>query len=250
MSQKEPDALRGALARRVTAAFGVGLATSGLSSCIDNGAVDPPPPPFSCSTDVMQGQGLLPVVARAADSLTVRVANAWNAGWATARVDNLVGLQSISIEAQPQPFGGVTAVFALADSTIGSAQFDLLGTLRDERGSLCNVARTFSITLDPLGVSSRMPPALPLESRDTPVIVPVRQAVSEGRTTVHLEARSTRVGMDVAEWSVTGGSLERVTDTEVRWTLPSEPGLYQIDVVIAYGANGVGYDALALEVGP
>ena len=34
----------------------------------------------------------------------------------------------------------------------------------------------------------------------------------------------------------------------LRWRLPSEPGLYQAELVIDYGPQGLSFDTLALEV--
>lgn len=52
-----------------------------------------------------------------------------------------------------------------------------------------------------------------------------------------------------ARWRVTAGTLERVGVVGAVWYLPSEPGFYQVEVVVDRGERGFGFDALALEVG-
>ena len=65
-----------------------------------------------------------------------------------------------------------------------------------------------------------------------------------------LEANSTYEGERTLEWTVTDGSLERDEDDRVRWTVPDAAGLYQVEVVMDYGPDGLGFDALAVEVEP
>jgi hypothetical protein len=49
-------------------------------------------------------------------------------------------------------------------------------------------------------------------------------------------------------WEVTGGELDASTGAQVQWTLPTVPGIYQAEVLLDYGADGIAFDALMLEV--
>jgi len=47
---------------------------------------------------------------------------------------------------------------------------------------------------------------------------------------------------------VTGGELDASAAQRVQWTLPTRPGIYQAEVLLDYGADGIAFDTLMLEV--
>jgi hypothetical protein len=44
------------------------------------------------------------------------------------------------------------------------------------------------------------------------------------------------------------GELDVSAGPNVRWTLPAEPGIYQAELVVDYGADGFAFDVLLLEL--
>jgi hypothetical protein len=49
-------------------------------------------------------------------------------------------------------------------------------------------------------------------------------------------------------WTPTAGAVELAADGRARWRLPSEPGVYQVEMLIDRGDDGFSLDTLALEV--
>jgi hypothetical protein len=85
---------------------------------------------------------------------------------------------------------------------------------------------------------------MPLASRE-----PTRIAlVSRQGFDVELAARSAFAGPSSCTWTVSGGQLMSQTGSRIRWRLPERPGLYQAQVVVDYGPQGLAFDALTLEV--
>jgi len=62
------------------------------------------------------------------------------------------------------------------------------------------------------------------------------------------EAHTTYANAYRVAWEVTGGELDASDAWRVQWTLPSTPGIYQAELLLDYGADGVAFDALMLEV--
>src|SRR3954471_2063654 len=83
---------------------GVAMATLGLSTCSDGGAVDPAPPPLDCTT-VGKGQSLSATGTVSGQTLTVSITSSAEAQWSgTPGVSN---------------FNGVTSGTAMLDTTGG-----------------------------------------------------------------------------------------------------------------------------------
>ena len=86
--------------------------------------------------------------------------------------------------------------------------------------------------------------SLPLSARHAAQIAVLGRA---GRT-LSLEARTKYGGPHVVSWEVTGGELDTSEARRVQWTLPTVPGIYQAEVLLDYGADGIAFDTLMLEV--
>jgi hypothetical protein len=85
---------------------------------------------------------------------------------------------------------------------------------------------------------------LPLPERGAARIVLVSR---EGRE-VELAAVAGFEGTQTFSWTVTGGEVLALDGPRLRWRMPAEAGLYQVDVVADYGSRGLSFDTLALEV--
>jgi hypothetical protein len=234
-------------ARRIAAGASVAVATSGLSSCNDNGAVDPPPPPLECNT-VNMGQTLSAGATRDADVVEVTVRNTLGyAGWRVDRVTALTGATLISTRL---PAGssndslGVT--LRLESETTTQASFTVEATMIGPANEMCAVTRTFNVTISPTGVQVSLADVdrLPLAARQRAEILLARR---EGRV-VELQAATPYRGDRVVSWAVTDGELDTKTGSTVRWTLPPLPGIYQAELVIDFGDQGLALDTLLLEV--
>ena len=119
---------------------------------------------------------------------------------------------------------------------------------------------TFNVQLDAVTVSLKQAQPLPLEARQTPEIVVLGR---KGRH-VRLQAQTSFKGMWEVTWAVTGGAIldtahsagpptssnppASPAEGRITWRLPDEPGTYQIEVVMDYGSQGIGFDVLRLEV--
>lgn len=227
--------------RRAASGAGVVLATTGLSTCRDGGAVDPPPPPFECTAGVGAGQTLRASATLAGRELRVVIANSSLSSWAEVRVESVVGgtARPLSI-ADP-----LNVVIDLADDTVKSGSFALSGTLRGLIGSApCPVSRAFTFSILPTGVEVAMATDLPLSERRAAKIVLVSR---KGRE-VDLEAVTGFEGTQAFSWNVTGGEILARDGHRLRWRMPAVAGLYQVEVVVDYGWRGLSFDALPLEV--
>src|SRR6266567_8329846 len=71
-------------------AASVAVATTGLSNCSDNGAVDPAPPPIQCNT-VNAGQSITGSATRSGDTVHVTLSQTANAFWEVLQVTNVTG---------------------------------------------------------------------------------------------------------------------------------------------------------------
>lgn len=228
-------------------AAGVAVATSGLSTCNNGGAVDPPPPPLQCNA-VSAGQTLSASATRSGDVIDVTIANVGTSGWEVFRVTELTGA---TIAAITLPTSGSLEVLRmslqLATPTTTAVSFRLEGRLFGYATETCDVTRTFMLGIQGGTITITLEPSdlLPLAARQIAEIVPVEQ---DGRL-VTLAARTPYWGLYEAKWSVLGGVLDRQEGSPVRWTLPEEPGVYQIELLLDYGPDGLALDVLRLEVG-
>ena len=244
--------IRESVKKASTGAAGIAAATAGLSTCHDGGGivVDPVPPPLVCS-DLSAGQSLAFSASKEGDVVTVNVrtvtlGSSFVASWRATRVGDAVGATVLST-VQPT-HGGDSLVVTLQLATPSTTQVDFTveAELHGLSDDTCNVTRTIHVSITPTGVQVGQTTldTLPLPSRHTAQIA-IRS--HEGQT-VALEARTGFRGPLSASWEVTGGSLDRSLGRTVRWTLPRDPGLYQAEVLLDYGTEGMAFDALVLEV--
>jgi hypothetical protein len=234
----------GRLKRAAAAMASVSLATSGLSSCEDNGAVDPAPPPLQCDA-VGAGQLLEAMAQRDGRQITVAVNTLTPGLWMSAEVLAPENLTAVGTELNTE-FGPVRIMLELVSDSVTEASFTFAGVLRDISDDTvqCTVTRRFELIIRDNEVVVAQRASLPLQARQMPRLAIVEQ---RGRV-VHIEAQTAYGGKSRAEWRVTAGSIQPISANRVRWTLPDAPGMYQIDVVMDYGVDGVGFDAIALEV--
>lgn len=229
-------------------AAGVALATSGLSSCHDNGAVDPLPPPLQCNS-VSGGQTLTATAQKTADTARVTVRNTqFDVTWQVLRVGDVTGGTLVDVVL---PAAGTRDPLALtiklASDTTSQASFTVEARLHDTVSpTVCDVRRTFMLTLAAGGIEVAVVnlDRLPLPARQRAEIV----LLARDGGTVDLEARTPYQGPRTVAWTVSGGALDGADRERARWTLPMEPGIYQAELVIDYGADGLAVDVMLLEV--
>jgi hypothetical protein len=234
-------------ARRIAAGASVAVATSGLSSCRDNGAVDPLPPPLQCNT-VNVGQSLSATATRDADIVDVTVRNTrLDARW---QVDRVTAGAGATLVGTRLPAGGsqdsLGITLRLESEMTTQASFTVEATLIGLSEEMCAVQRTFAVTISETGVQvslSDIDP-LPLGARQRAEIL---LGDREGRV-VELRAATPWRGERVVSWAVTDGELSAKNGQAVRWTLPATPGIYQAELVIDFGEDGLALDVLMLEV--
>lgn len=235
-------------AAAATGAAGVAAATAGLSTCHSGGGtvVDPVPPPLVCSS-VSGGQTLVSSARKAGDVVTVAIrATGVVSMWQVTRVGDVVG-GTISGTTLPKSEGdSLVVTLQLATAATTQADFTVEGSITGYRNESCTFRRTFHVTVNgaTVQVAETSLDRLPLRARERAEVVVVGR---EGRT-VALEARTAYRGAHTAAWEVTGGELDTTTGHAARWTLPAKPGIYQAEVLLDYGADGVAFDALMLEV--
>jgi hypothetical protein len=63
-----------------------------------------------------------------------------------------------------------------------------------------------------------------------------------------LEARTQYGGPHQVSWEVTGSDVAGMVTHRAQRTLPTAPGIYQAEVLLDYGADGIAFDTLMLEV--
>jgi hypothetical protein len=234
-------------ARRIAAGASVAVATSGLSSCHDNGAVDPLPPPLQCNT-VNMGQTLSATATRDADVVDVTVRN--SRGDVLWRVDRVTVGTGASLVSTRLPTGGsqdsLGITLRLDSETTTQATFTVEATMTGLASEMCAVQRTFVVTVSPTGVQVSLAAMdrLPLGARQRAEIL---LGDRDGRV-VELHAATPWRGERVVSWAVTDGELSAKTGPAVRWTLPATPGIYQAELVIDFGDEGLALDVLMLEV--
>jgi hypothetical protein len=243
----------GKKAKRAAAA-GVALATGSLSSCGEEIAVDPPPPPLACNT-VDQGQSLAVTAERVERALTVRVRQSptqdgqWFAQWKSVEVIDPDGVTVANIVTSPDGvYGELLITLLLGSDTTTTASFKLRGVVFGYNGVECAVTRTFTITVDGQNVivARREMPShgLPLASREPAAIVVTGK--SDGK--IEFRAHTNYRGIHEARWSVTGGSMTPEVGDSASWQPPAEAGLYQVRLVVDYGPDGLAVDNATFEV--
>jgi hypothetical protein len=239
----------GRRSKLAAAAAGVTLATSGLSSCHDGGAVDPPPPPLDCNQESGGESLLFPAAEKTEDTVRVTVRIDPRTTWQVLGVSDVTG--GTLLDVAPPAAGTsepLTFRIKLASPTtsqlsvkVGAVLFGFFGGR-----TTCSVQRTFRITIvnDVVVVARGGLDSLPLSARQRAEIVLLRR---DGRT-VELEARTPYQGPHDLSWSVSHGTLVANEGRRILWALPAEPGIYQAEVIIDYGPDGLAVDVIMLEV--
>ena len=228
--------------RETTKKVIITVATAGLSTCNNNGAVDPAPPPLTCDANTQAGGTMSATGSLSGSDLTITLSHSSNASWqGTPQVDQVTGA---TLGGVTQGTGGtLTVTLTLASPTTTSVSFRFNGTLQGYGSGTCAVTRTFQVTISGTNVTVAAIDRLPLGESQRLTIDLLRQHGGE----VELAARGATMSATL-EWSVTGGSLTALPAGGVRWALPREPGIYQIELAADHGRLGVSFDTLTLEV--
>lgn len=223
---------------------GVAVATLGLSTCIDGGAVDPAPGPLDCNA-VGKGQRFNATGTLVDTELKIDIITG-DGRWKEApQVSNVTGATLTNITFDSADSGLVTVVLGVDPTTATSGSFTISGTLTGYEGETCPATRTFNFTLGDGGVTvASRDHALPLGTRDRAAIVVTRR---EGREVV-LHAKGAPANAAIG-WTATAGAIDAHGKDGATWRLPEEPGLYQIELLVDRGKEGLSIDTLTLEVG-
>lgn len=173
-------------------------------------------------------------------TITTRSVASWIQADAEA-VSNAV-ISSVGIL---EPDRSVLVTLVPTDPELDRASFRFRGLLAGYRnGVRCDVSRVFEVLTAGGEVRVQRADRLPLGARQSARIV----VVSRRGRVVELQAQSAFTGHKTSRWRVSGGSQERLGEAGLRWELPAEPGIYQVQLVMDYGNEGLAFDALALEV--
>jgi hypothetical protein len=236
--------------KKATNAAGIAAATSGLSTCHSGGGtvVDPAPPPLIC-TSVSSGQTLRPSVRKDGDDIvaSVRVFSTGEiSSWQITRVGDVVGAAVVSTGLPASVADSLVVRLRPASPAMTQIDFTVDGVLTGFPNTTCTIKRTFHVTIAATGVqiAETNLDALPLSARHAASIAVLDRS---GRT-VSLEARTGYTGPHRVSWDVSGGALDTSAAARVQWTLPNVPGIYQAEVLLDYGADGIAFETLVLEV--
>jgi hypothetical protein len=229
-------------------AAGIAAATAGLSTCQNScgTVVDPAPPPLVCS-DVAQGQSLRATARQEGNAVIASIQVTGSVSrWQINRVGDAVGATIASTTLPTSTAESLVVTLTPSSATTIQIDFTVEGVVTGFQSEICNVKRIFHVTVGTTGVqiAETNLDSLPLSARHG------AQIAALGRTgkTLHLEARTTFGRPHRVSWEVTGGALDSTDAHRVAWTLPTEPGIYQAEVLLDYGADGVAFDAFMLEV--
>ncbi len=224
----------------------VTLATVGLSTCSLSCAIDPAPPPFECPTDASKGvraEGAIQdgdVIIDLAYVDTIALVS-WSGD---PQISNIQGATLVSAFL----FDGNSAfrVTLTPDPGVTEGSFHITGNVTAQ-GELCPVDRTFTFKIAGSSVVVALRGELPLGAKERVTIAIARR---EERSVELAVAGAGAASMNgaTAQWSATAGAIEPAPEGRVRWTLPEVPGLYQVELVVDRGRDGVHIDTLALEV--
>lgn len=222
----------------------VAVATLGLSTCTDNGAVDPAPEPFECPTS---GTGdLITATSELTQDGLVKVSIGYAgpsiASWKSApTVKDVTGAAVTS-----SGFDGTDQTFfrlVLEPSQGGTTgKFTISGTLTGDSVD-CAVERVFTFSITGQSVTVALRDDLPLGSKARASIEIERHEGHE----IHLTATGAVQGATLG-WTATGGTVVAKDDGRAHWQLPKEPGLYQVELLVDRGREGLHIDTLTLEV--
>ncbi len=231
---------------------GVALASAGLTTCSNQGAVDPAPPPLDCRA--LGGGQPLDVQAAliGGDVMQLLVATrsipyAPPPKFDTLAASDLVGATLLTIDRSVIPARIELRLAAPDGGAAGprTGSLTITGTVTAADGDVCNVGRRLTFTVHPAGsvVIARRDP-LPLPVRHAAEIALLRR---EGKELL-LAAKSRYPGPQRVEWAVTHGETSATGERGLLWRLPEAPGLYQVELTIDYGEDGLAFDTLTFEV--
>ncbi len=226
-------------------ATGVALASTGLTSCNNNGAVDPPPPPLECST-LADGAFLAPSAVQSPGQVFVVLSytlfqdGRWEDLTAT-ELEN-VALADIQVESDRS----VQLLFDLTPDTATSGAFTFSGVLVGLGGERCSVSRRFVFSISSQGVTigELQAARLPLEARQQATIA----LAGTGQGYVDLVAHTPFPGVAGVHWAASEGTIRSQGGGRARWDLPRARGVYQAEVLVDYGDHGFSLDTIELEV--
>lgn len=216
---------------------GAAVAMLGFSAC------DPAPPPLDCTT-VDKGQTLKAEASLSGQTLTVTIHDDADATWTgtPAIVGPITGATPVSVTFDAS---GDLSVVLTIDAGATSGTFTLSALVQGFAGPACQVERTFQFTISSGGdVTVATADTLPLGAAERATIVVMRR---EGRD-VELHASGATRGATVG-WTATGGAVDTHAAERVTWRLPEEPGLYQMELLVDRGREGLSVDTLVIEVG-
>jgi hypothetical protein len=223
---------------------GVAVATIGLSTCKDGGAVDPAPGPLDCAA-LGKGETLVATGALVGQELTVTITTGADGSWKAApQITAVTGATLGSVTVDSGTYQATVVLTLDAGATSGA--FTLTGTLVGYENDECAVTRTFHFEPgDGGGVTvAQRDGRLPLGGRERAAIVVTRR---DGLS-VDLHAAGVVTGAAVG-WTATGGAVDARGHDRITWRLPEAPGLYQIELLVDRGRDGLSVDTLTLEVG-
>lgn len=239
MAMKSPSGLASQLRKGAT----IALATATLTTCNKDGAVDPAPPPSDCnfpSTTELSGYGY----KGASGDLVIMLSSSGEAKYSSTMITDLMGATLVSVS----PDGSYQIEVTLRPNppTALTGTFHVKTTVTDSKMMTCSVEKAFTFTVTSSGVTVRnlRVAQLPLTVRYPASIAMVAH---EGHT-LELAARTGYRGEHSASWTVNGGVVEDQSGDRLRWRLPDEPGLYQVELVIDYGEGGFAIDHMTFEV--
>ncbi|MFQ5678751.1 MAG: hypothetical protein ACE5HP_04765, partial [Gemmatimonadota bacterium] len=209
------------------------LATSGLSGCNDNGAVDPPPPPFSCDL-VDEGETLRASATVEGTRLDVSVEQPGSSSWRSVSVSDVQGATLVSLRVSG---GKVDVVMELEALGTSQGSFTFEGELHVPSANLtCGVRRSFRFTISDGTVEiSLVSERLPLAAGDRAEILLVAR---EGRR-VEVRGRTPYREPRAFAWAVSAGRVLVSEGDRLVWEVPPEPGFYQVELVVDYGDDGL-----------
>jgi hypothetical protein len=188
--------------------------------------------------DASQGQNLSGVGALQDSTLTVNLFSYQHVIVDTLYVADVVGATLDSLDAS----GPIRLDFTVDSDTTSQVTFTVAGTFDLNEGP-CDFTRAFTVTIDNGNVDvAQRRLNLPLGvGRDIRI-----ELVERDGLCIRLKAAG---ATDLkAVWSVTAGEFERRDNAEIVWQLPSEPGFYQVELLVDRGERGFGFDALSFEV--
>lgn len=239
MAMKNPSGLASQLRRGAT----IALATATLTTCNKDGAVDPAPPPADCnvpSTTELDGYGY----KDGSGDLVISLSSPGEAKYSSTMITDVMGATLVSVSPHREYVIEIRLRPNPPSATSGT--FHVKTTVKDSKMATCSVEKSFTFTITSSGVTVRNTRVaqLPLTVRYPASIA----MVGHDGHTLELAGRTGYRGAHTTHWSVNAGVIEAQSGDRLRWRLPDEPGLYQVELVIDYGEGGFAIDHMTFEV--